>query len=328
MRLLLSSSSKRKLLLYLKNKNNVTSLRELSKGLNIPKSTLDGWFYDSKKYIPLNLIPKDVVNSLDILDKQHENWGQVKGGKKTYKVLLKRYGIKEIHRRQKKGATVSAKRRRVDTGPFILNISDSLFLEFYGILLGDGWISNYKYKNKRFWIIGISGHSRLDKDFFVYCKKNVKDLFNRGAYLKELKGQNSIQLVFSHKQFLKTLNKEIGFPIGKKINLQISKKILKLGFDSVKHVIRGIFDTDGSFYLDKTPVGNPYPCISIQMNSPILIKQLNDALIQNGFKVLYRKNKNMITLKGGIQLKKWMKDIGSSNSKHLNKINALVAQSG
>ena len=120
----------------------------------------------------------------------------------------------------------------------------------------------------------------------------------------------------------------MGFPLGRKIELKINKNIYNLGYNKIKNVIRGIFDTDGSFYLDKTPSGNPYPCISIQMKSPILIKQLNDILLEQGFKVIYRKNKDMITLKGRKQINKWMKEIGSSNQRHLNKINALVAQSG
>lgn len=67
------------------------------------------------------------------------------------------------------------------------------------------------------------------------------------------------------------------------------------------------------------------------MKAPILIKQLYKVLINKGFKVTYKKNKNdidRITLKGRKQLDKWMNEIGSSNSKHLNKIKALVAQSG
>ena len=59
-----------------------------------------------------------------------------------------------------------------------------------------------------------------------------------------------------------------------------------------------------------------------------------DILIGEGFRIVYYKGKNerkdtdKITLKGKKQLYKWMDKIGSSNPKHLNKINALVAQLG
>ena len=172
-------------------------------------------------------------------------------------------------------------------------------------------------------IFGISGHSKLDRKFFIYCKNNIKKLFKRNAYLKEKPRFNVVELQFSNKSLLEFFEKKLNFPVGKKINLKIHKKIYSLGFDKLKHVIRGIFDTDGCFYLDKTPVGRPYPCISIQMKAPFLINQLNDILIKKGFKVYHyqRADKyDRITLKGQIQLNKWMKEIGSSNPKHLRKI--------
>ncbi|MBS3078649.1 hypothetical protein J4218_00855 [Candidatus Pacearchaeota archaeon] len=66
------------------------------------------------------------------------------------------------------------------------------------------------------------------------------------------------------------------------------------------------------------------------MKSPILINQIYESLIKEGFKVQLNKSRfpnQQIILKGSIQLNKWMKLIGSSNKKHLDKI-ALVAQPG
>ena len=213
-------------------------------------------------------------------------------------------------------------------------MDDPLFLEFYGVLLGDGWIGKYRYKNKITNLIGISGNSRLDREFLLNWKEHIKKLFQRNAFLKQKYDCNGIELNFCHKSLLDKLNKDLGFPIGKKIDLEINKDIFEMGFSKVKYIIRGIFDTDGSFYLDKTPVGKPYPCISITMKAPKLIKQMYDILIGEGFRIVYYKGKNerkdtdKITLKGKKQLYKWMDKIGSSNPKHLNKINALVAQLG
>ena len=135
---------------------------------------------------------------------------------------------------------------------------------------------------------------------------------------------------FTHKMLIRALNEELDFPIGLKIDLKIHGKVYSLGYDKMRHVIRGLFDTDGSFYLDKTPVGKPYPCICISMKAPKLIKQVYDMLIQEGFKVRLDKHRSpneQIVLKGSIQLKKWMSEIGSNNQRHLRKT-ALVAQSG
>ena len=49
-------------------------------------------------------------------------------------------------------------------------IKDNSFLEFYGTLIGDGWLGRYKYKNKVCHIVGISGHSILDREYFDYCR--------------------------------------------------------------------------------------------------------------------------------------------------------------
>ena len=323
MRLLLSKESRKILFNYLSEKYDSNNIFELSKKLGISKGSLSEWKYNNERYIPNRLIPLEILNELKILDKQPDNWGRVKGGKRTYEVLINKYGIEEIRRRQSAGG-MRTKLKFLDT--FQIDIKDLLFLEFYGILLGDGCLSRYKYKNKVFYTIVLSGHRKLDKNFFLYIKNNIKKLFNRKAYIREYPLQNSILMSFSHKLLLNAMSEQLIFPVGKKVDLRINNQIYNLGFEYVKYVIRGIFDTDGSFYLDKTPVGHPYPCISIQMKAPILIKQLNDILIKQGFKVTYREYKNMITLKGNKQLSKWMEEIGSSNKKHLDRVNDYKKQ--
>tara|TARA_Y100000034_G_C6835377_1_gene377442 strand:+ start:197 stop:1183 length:987 start_codon:yes stop_codon:yes gene_type:complete len=328
MRFLLSKNSKKELARYLMKKHKCNSIKTLSAHLEVPITTFQEWIYDEKRYLPEKIIPQELVNKLEILDRKEDNWGRINGGKKTYQTIIKKYGLKEIKRRQSLGGKKSIEKIRKKYDYDLPNMTDPCFLEFYGVLLGDGWIGEYGHKNKVIRIFGISGDSKLDRNFFIYLKKNILQLFNRNAYLKEKPKFNAIELQFSHKSLFSFFINDLGFPLGRKIELKINKNIYNLGYNKIKNVIRGIFDTDGSFYLDKTPSGNPYPCISIQMKSPILIKQLNDILLEQGFKVIYRKNKDMITLKGRKQINKWMKEIGSSNQRHLNKINALVAQSG
>lgn len=330
MRVLLSKESKKEIFCYLKKIHGCNSGFALATKLKIPYGTLKNWIQEKDRYIPKKFIPNKIIKQIEILDEQQDNWGRIKGGKKTYQVILKRYGLEEMRRRQSEGGKKRILNGQIQKERFKINILNPFFLEFYGILLGDGWIGRYNYGGKVAHWIGISGHSELDRDFFLYCRKNIKKLFNRNAYLKEKKG-NAIDLIFCHKSFFEAFHKELNFPIGKKINLKLSSKIYELEFSKIKHVIRGVFDTDGSFYVDKTPVGKPYPCISIEMKAPILIKQLYKILIENGFKVSYRerrKDKAMITLKGYKQLRKWMEEIGSSNPKHLKKIRkfAPVAQ--
>ena len=335
MRILPSKESKHFLLEELKKKHGVNSMRSLSLKLGVSKNFLDKLFYIEKRYLPDFLIPSRILDKLDIIDKQEDNWGRVKGGKEAYKKLINKYGISGMRNRQINGGSAAMRNPNNSFNkPFVIDINDSRFLEIYGILLGDGWLSNLNYRGKDIWLVGISGDKRLDKEFYFYLKKNILNLFQRRAYIKIRKNNNSMEINFGHKMLIKALNEELNFPIGVKNNLEIDKKIMVLSYEKLKYVIRGIFDTDGSFYLDKTSSGNPYPVISIEMKERKLIKQLYGILLNHGFKVSHRlghdkkEGSDRITLKGRIQLEKWMKEIGSSNLRHLNKINALVTQPG
>lgn len=209
-------------------------------------------------------------------------------------------------------------------------INNDLFLEFYGTLFGDGWLGKYPYKNRSNCVVGISGHSILDREYFNYCRKNIFELFGRNISIKE-RPRNSIEIYFTHKFLLKFLNEELGFPIGKKLGkLEIPNKVIGKGDNKLKHVIRGIFDTDGSFFMDRVYQYH-YPNIEIEMLEPKLVDQIESFLRRNGFKPQRRLYK--IRLKGITQVKKWMNFIGSSNPKHFNKYNkwlnnARVAQLG
>lgn len=195
-------------------------------------------------------------------------------------------------------------------------INNNSFLELYGALIGDGWLGRYKYRNKTSHIFGLSGHAILDRDYFYYIKGILLELFNRDISIKE-KSKNVMELYFSHKMLVKFLNERLDFPIGKKMGkLKISNKIMKLGNNKIKHVIRGIFDTDGSFFMDRV-YQYYYPNIEIEMLAPELLDQIEDFLRRNGFKPQRRQNR--IRLKGIKQVKKWMSEIGSSNPKHFNK---------
>jgi hypothetical protein len=330
MRILLSKSSRKILFDFLIKENNCNSLKELAIKLEVPFRSIQNWRYSQDRYLSEKIIPEKIKKKLEILDKQEDNWGKIKGGKKTYQIIKKKYGEEEIKKRQSNGGKAALKNLNRIPEERDLNVNDPLFLEFYGVLLGDGWLSKLNYNRKIISLIGISGNAKKDREFFLYLKKNISVLFNRKAYLKERPKYNSIELNFSDKILLQRFNLELGFPIGKKLNLSINKKIYELGYESMKKVIRGIFDTDGGIYFDKTPSGNPYPCIDITMKAPILINQIYKMLIQEGFKLTlndYRYPVLQIKLKGKKQLNKWMKEIGSSNPRNLNNY-ARVTQLG
>ncbi|MEK6891206.1 MAG: hypothetical protein AABX03_03640 [Nanoarchaeota archaeon] len=330
MRILLPHNSREKLFDFLIKKNKCKSLKELSTKLNLPYKTMQNWRYYKERYIPEKIIPKEMKNKLEIIDKQEDNWGKVKGGKKTYGIIISKYGKEEIKKRQINGGKAVKIKIKNQQNPVRLDLTNPLFLELYGALLGDGWMSKLNYNKKQINLIGISGNAKKDREFIFYLKKSVRSLFNRNAYIKERPKYNAIELQILYKFLLEKLNSELKFPIGKKVDLQINKKVYDLGYEKMKYVIRGIFDTDGCVYFDKTPVGNPYPCISITMKAPILMDQVRNMLVEEGFKVLYDDYNYPIIrlkLKGSKQLKKWINEIGSSNPRNLNNL-ARVAQPG
>jgi hypothetical protein len=323
MRLSLSQESKKKLFLLLKEKNECNSIGELSSKLKISKKTLQGWFYLKNKTIPEEIVDKDISNEIEIIERKERNWGQVYGGRIGHSRLLEKYGKEGVKKINSKGGLNAYNTKIAREKPFVVNLSDPIFLEFYGSLMGDGWLSNYVAGGKRVWIIGLCGHLVLDREYLSYCIANFERLFNRKGCIQEKHKTNAIQVCFKHKLLLKYLNEKLNFPIGKKRNLEIHSSIYKQGYDKVKYTIRGIFDTDGSFYLEKSKL-NSLPRISIHMEAPVLIKQIGDILLKRGFKLSYSNNGTQLKLSGKIQLDKWMNEIGSSNPKHLNKITKFL----
>lgn len=312
--------------------------KEFAKNYNIPKSTLQKWIYEDR------LLPSEIFDFITkefltltkykkwIIEEKPDNWGRVIGGKEAYKSIVKKYGKKEIVRRRKKAIKNSLLAREEAYKNFALNLEDKHFLEFYGALIGDGWTSALKYKKKKrsYWWVGISGNLKLDRQYHSYLTKLILKLFSKSPMVKEYPKSNSRYLIFCHKPLIILLKKTLKFPTGrKKEKLSLPNKI-RTNWHLLKHVIRGIFDTDGSLYFDKTPAKKPYPVISISMRQQFLLNQIRKQLLKQGFKVRMRENE--LILKGNKQLQKWMQEIGSSNDRHYLKYKkwiedrALVAQ--
>ncbi len=128
----------------------------------------------------------------------------------------------------------------------------------------------------------------------------------------------------AHILIIKKLNKELGFPIGLKINLSISERFLKNQY-ALRYIIRGLFDTDGSIFFDKDKrYKTPYPIIDIRTASNILIEQLATILKKDNFNVI--KYKKGIRIKGHFQVQKWFKEIKPQNKKHILKYQNHITQ--
>ena len=120
----------------------------------------------------------------------------------------------------------------------------------------------------------------------------------------------------------------------KHFKTEIPKKIRNSEYK--KDCLRGIFDTDGSYFLStKKGCKGPYPCIEISTCSPKLTEQIT-RILKERFRVKTRINKNnaykygsiyRISLNGKKETERWFKEIGSSNSYKFNKFKSFKYQS-
>lgn len=203
--------------------------------------------------------------------------------------------------------------------------------EFIGAFIGDGYLGNYG-KKKDLYVIGITGDQKLDEE---YLKNYLKPLLKRNfsginPLLYYRNDENTLMLRVNSKELYKFLLK-IGFKPGKKANnVRIPSEIIN-NKKLIKPTIRGIFDTDGCVFFDKRKVyKKPYPRITLQLASIPLINQL-EKFLSIEYKLYVNKtnrdgNRNYIEIYGHQQVEKFLKDIGLSNKRHLNRIkNASVA---
>lgn len=319
--------------------SNSKTIKHFSTSISVRYSTFKNWFH-GKRLLPKNIFDKilQLYPSLKkyedyIIELKDDSWGAKLGGKKTYKIILNKYGLEEIRKRQIKGG-YSKKRLGYESKSFKINFNDALFLEFYGALLGDGWISIFtnKVSGKKIRFIGFSGHIKNDKEYLIRIKNITKKLFSRDGYMRDKLKYNTVEFTFGHIDLINLLHNELNFPIGLKINLKIDDRFLK-DWNLSKYIIRGLFDTDGCLFFDKDPrYKSPYPVIDITTNSKELRNQLKQILDNNHYKVIL--NAKGIRIKGVKQMIKWFKEIEPKNKRHLLKYEnyilkyASVAQSG
>ncbi len=266
-----------------------------------------------------HLIPKEIFDKLILKTKNKnyflkdlefigDNWGRSKGGQAAKNIPRNKLLIRMKKMRDKYFKKVNIK-------------INKRFLEFYGALMGDGCLSiiNRSDGYKSYGIF-FTGHKILDRKYHEYLVNIAKNEFNLDFKIKERKDINAIDTKIRNKDLLTKLA-NIGFPIGKKLGkLNIPKKFYKMGWENVKFVIRGLFDTDGCFSARKDEKYR-YPIIAISNNDPKFIEELYQLLKNKGYPVWKSKYKKKleIRLRGIKNTIKWMNDIGSSNDRHLSK---------
>ena len=201
--------------------------------------------------------------------------------------------------------------------------------ELIGIHIGDGCLSN----NGRYKEVALAGDLLEER---IYYENHIVPLFNKiiakNILGKKIKAKEypsmGVYGFFIFNDAIFDYYKSLDVTVGSKVQTKIPKKFLSKKL--IKHVLRGIFDTDGNLYFDKNRTAknpiNKIPIIKLSSTSNILIDQVFNELVKLGYhprkKKPYKgkrdKNHNHILLiyRKRDVIRYIEKDMGFNNPKH------------
>src|SRR3989344_5244255 len=180
--------------------------------------------------------------------------------------------------------------------------------ELTGLIIGDGCIL-YNKRNRTY-RLEIAGDVKQDQLYFKEISELIRKLTNKMPWViirKNEKGYG-LHLILNNKKFVEFLINKIGLPYGKKtFTIVVPNKFLKWRY--FKHILRGIFESDGSLYFSKSKVIDypSYPRIEIRTSSKNLAFQIFKLLKNKNFKVQFMKTKYKdykVYLNGEVMLNK------------------------
>lgn len=186
--------------------------------------------------------------------------------------------------------------------------------EFAGIMLGDGGVAPYHI------CITLSSEEGEYKQYIVNL---VTDLFGTVPKIHKLKYAKAINIVVQRKELV-DFCQEIGLVKGDKIRQKIDiPDWIKDNKNFRQECIRGLIDTDGCFYTNSYFVnGKKYSYFKIAFTSASvpLIDSVAKILRDFGINARISKNHRDVRIEGVDFVNKYIKEIGSHNQKHLDKI--------
>lgn len=207
--------------------------------------------------------------------------------------------------------------------------------ELIGLSFGDGGLT-YRSKSKRV-KFQLRGHLIEDREHYdnyiipLFNKEIMFPLFSRDVGIVFNKRINFYGLSVESVKIERPLN-YLGIPSGVKGELSIPKWI-KDDKKCLLTFLRGFFDTDGSIFCQRnySIKNNKFHTqirIYLSCTSKRLMYDIYESLKSLGYKVLIysykpskggKRNSYTVKISGGIQVNKWMKEIGSKNPKHITK---------
>lgn len=245
-----------------------------------------------------------------------DNWGRIKAGKITY------HKYKRIFDEGRKKA-INAVRNRAHKFNTDIPLGKELAY-FIGLFIGDGFTNKYG----RYYLTQFTGDKRFEKEFYSNLVANYsKNLFNLNPIIYEDKNTNALRFSLYSKDLFNLITKRFQISAGRKSkNVLIPNEILDSKPVIIKSFIRGLYDAEGCVFFDKRESYTaPYPRIDLHMNNLELLKQIYSLL--NRFEIkctlVTIKDNLRVIIYGEDKVRKFIKEIGFSNPKHLKKLEVL-----
>lgn len=190
--------------------------------------------------------------------------------------------------------------------------------ELFGVILGDGALpGNHQLK--------ISFNSKTDREYSFYLNNLLQKLFHINGNIYHKKDSNGADIVVSSSNLVDFLLRE-GLRSGNKVKNQVDIPAwVRKRPEYAKACLRGLMDTDGSFYHHKYVSGGiKYGYLKLCFTNcsiPVL------KFVFRVFKDLsYRAylDGNNVSIYSVSEVKRYFKEIGSHNQKHLRKFHQYL----
>lgn len=301
--------------------------KEFSQKLKVNPRTLTGWAsekfhmsHDGAKTIS-KLTKMPIPKNYSIIDwNVHlQNVGKI-GGKNKF-AMYGNVGGDEIYRKnkwkvwwQKIGQYKENALYKRSLKKIKIPEKGKSLAEFIGILLGDGSITPYH--------VNVTLSSE-EQQYILYVQKIIKKLFGIVPKIYNHKHSKAVDVIVN-RRLLVDFCQKVGFEMGNKVKHQVDiPPWIKENKTFSRECVRGLVDTDGCFFQHGYIVGGKkysYLKIAFTSASHPLVLSVAKILINSGFNVRISKNQKDVRIDDMQYVQKYIKEIGTHNSKHLEKI--------
>lgn len=316
----------KKLILQAKKSLNLT-WSEFAKELGVSTRTLTNW---SCEKLNMSFVSAEKISKLTDLKipkgysivkwDEHLRKISASGGKSSFK-KHGRVGGDEIYRKNKwkEWWIKNGRYQKVPNGfNSLLNIKkpkyNKFLAEYIGIMLGDGGIAKYSTT------ITLSS---FEINYVNYILNLIDKLFGLTPKVYKKKNANAVDIVVQRKALV-DFCQSIGLVQGNKVKHQVDiPSWIKENKSFSIECVRGLIDTDGCFYINSYYVNGKkyfYFKIAFKNSSLPLIKSVAEILASLGVKVRISKNLKDVRIEEKESVLKYIKEIGTHNDKHLQKI--------